>query len=288
MSGILSRLWKKGTEREITPLSALLMLLPLLLIYAFVFVQPVFEVLSKSVLTPEFSLEHYQYIFADTLYLGVMWRTVRVGCLVTAICLLVGYPVASLMARSSGWKLVAISVCVLVPLWLSILVRSYSWVVLLSRNGLITSALRDWGIIGSKTQLMFTDGAVILAMVHVLLPFMIMPIYSTLKSIPDDYDYAAQSLGASPLRAFAEVKFKLSLPGVFSGAVLVFVQCLGFFITPQLVGGPGSALISMLISREVTVGNNWGLASALSVLIFLSAIIVVAIFGKFTRPKHVV
>lgn len=269
------------SEERLPAAVSWLLLAPMLLLYALVFVRPVFSVLSQSFFDPVFTLEHYAYIFQDNLFLGVLWRTVRVSLLVTLACLMLGYPVAALMARLSGWKVIAISACVLVPLWLSVLVRSYAWVVLLARNGLVSTTLRELRLIGPETQLMFNEGAVVLVTTHVLLPYMVMPLYAALRAIPPDYDIAAQSLGASPLRAFLEVRLKLSLPGVFSGSVLVFVVCLGFFVTPQLVGGANSMMASMLISREATVGDNWGLASALSVLLLVTAVCVVAAFGRF-------
>lgn len=282
---MIPRWLRLNTSEERLPAAvSWLLLVPMLALYGLVFVRPVFSVLSQSLFDPGFTLEHYAYIFQDNLFTGVIWRTVRVSLVVTLACLLLGYPVAALMARLSGWKVIVISACVLVPLWLSVLVRSYAWVVLLSRNGLISSTLRDLGLIGHDTQLMFNEGAVVLATTHVLLPYMVMPLYAALRAIPSEYDIAAQSLGASPLRAFCEVRLKLSLPGVFSGSVLVFVVCLGFFVTPQLVGGANSMMASMLISREATIGDNWGLASALSTLLLAAAVAVVAIFGRLARP----
>lgn len=287
MTGIMSRLLRfSSSERELSFGVAFLLMAPMLILYSFVFLRPVFNVLSQSLFDPDLTFEHYRYIFQTQLFLGVIWRTLWVSVVVTVACLLLGYPMASLMARSTGWKVIVLSACVLVPLWLSVLVRSYAWVVLLSRNGVVSTFLRDVGLIGPETQLMFTDGAVVLATTHVLLPFMIMPLYAALQSIPVDYENAAQSLGASPLRSFWEVKFKLSMPGIFSGSVLVFVVCLGFFVTPQLVGGPNSMMASMLIGREATIGNNWGLASALSVVLLSAAVFIVAVFGSFTRPQQ--
>ena len=281
LNGILRQLL--ASERDLSAAQSWLLLAPILALFVFVFLLPILGIARLSLFDPEFTLDYYRLLLSDSLFISVLWRTLWISAVVTACCLLLGYPVAALMTRTYGRTAAVIAVCVLVPLWLSVLVRSYAWVVLLARNGVITTILRDHGLIDPSTRLIYTDGAVIMAMTHVLLPFMVLPLYSALNAIPRDLAAAAQGLGASQISTYFRITLPLSLPGVFSGCVLVFVVALGFFVTPQLVGGPNAMMASMLISREATYGNNWGLASAISVVLFVLAVLVVAVFGRFTR-----
>lgn len=274
------------SERDLTAAMSWLLLSPVLLLFLLVFAIPVLSMARLSVFDPGFTLENYRLLFSEPLFLRVIWRTLWISAAVALITLFLGYPVAALMVRLKGWKAFLIGACVLVPLWLSILVRSYAWVVLLSRNGIVTSFLREVGLIDESTKLMFTDGAVVLAMSHVLLPFMILPLFASLNAIPRDLAPAAHGLGASHTETFFRVTLPLSMPGVFAGSVLVFVLALGFFVTPQLVGGPNSMMASMLISREATYGDNWGLASALSTVLFVCALCVVAAVARFTASRE--
>lgn len=276
------RLWFSTSERFLTPAVSWLLLLPVLVLFIGIFVVPILGMVRLSFFDKEFTLANYELLFSEPLFLKVIWRTIWISGAVAILTLLLGYPVAALMVRLKGWRAVLIAGCVLVPLWLSVLVRSYAWVVLLSRNGLIPVFLRDIGLIDESVRLMFTDGAVVLATTHVLLPFMILPLFASLNSIPGELAAAARSLGASEVRTFLRITLPLSMPGIFAGTVLVFVLALGFFVTPQLVGGPNSMMASMLVSREATYGGNWGLAAALATLLFVCAITVVAVFAKLT------
>jgi len=280
----MSRMRLFTSERELTPALSWLLLSPVLLLFAVVFIVPVAGLARLSLFDPGFTLQHYQTLFSEQLFVRVIWRTIWISALVAVFTLLLGYPVAALMARLKGRGAVIVAACVLVPLWLSVLVRSYAWVVLLSRNGIVTATLRDLGLIDDSTRLMFTDGAVVLAMTHVLLPFMVLPLYASLNAIPGELTRAARGLGASEFRAFLRITLPLSAPGIFAGSVLVFVVSLGFFITPQLVGGPNAMMASMLISREATYGDNWGLASALATTLFACALAIVALFARLMRP----
>ena len=272
------------SERDLTPALSWILLSPVLVLFVIVFIVPVVSLVRLSLFDPEFTFEHYQTLLSEPLFVRVIWRTIWISAAVALITLLLGYPVAALMVRLKGWRAIAVAGCVLVPLWLSVLVRSYAWVVLLSNNGVITTVLRDLGLIDETTRLMFTDGAVVLAMSHVLLPFMVLPLYASLNSIPAELGSAARGLGASQIRAFMRVTLPLSAPGIFAGSVLVFVVSLGFFITPQLVGGPNAMMAAMLVSREATYGDNWGLASALATTLFACALAIVALFARLMRP----
>ncbi|MDP9633855.1 UNVERIFIED_ORG: mannopine transport system permease protein [Ensifer adhaerens] len=226
------------------------------------------------------SLDHYRRLVAEPLYLGVLASTVKVAFVVTIASLLLGFPVAYLMARLRHGVAMVVAACVFIPLWTSVLVRSYAWVVLLQRNGVVNTLLADVGITDGPLKLIYTQGAVIVAMTHVLMPFMILPIYSTLRTLPPDYVRAARNLGAGAFRAFMSVTLPLSLPGVFAGSVLCFVLALGFYITPALVGGPGSMLMATLIGQQTTVLLDWPFAAALSTVLLTVTLIFVFLFRK--------
>jgi putative spermidine/putrescine transport system permease protein len=203
-----------------------------------------------------------------------------VSLTVTALCLLIGFPVAAVMARAgkraASWMLML----VLVPFWTSLLVRSTAWVILLQNEGLVNKTLMALGIISSPLPLVFNRAGVIIAMVHVLLPYAILPIYSVMKGISGNHLRAAASLGASPLRVFRTVYLPLTLPGVAAGGTLVFVLSVGFYVTPALVGGPGDQMIGYFIAYFTNSAVNWGLASALGAFLLIVVAAIYLALGK--------
>lgn len=226
------------------------------------------------------TLSHYRRIFTEPLHLSVLMSTVEVAAVVTVASFVLGFPIAYLMARLNQGKAIAIAACVFIPLWTSVLIRSYAWVVLLQRHGVINSLLVETGIVDEPLKLIYSKGAVIVAMTHVLMPFMILPIFSALRALPPDYVRAARNLGAGPMRAFVEVTLPLSLPGVFAGSVMCFVLALGFYITPALVGGPSSMLMATLIGQQTTVLLDWPFAAALSTLLLAVTLFSVLLFRR--------
>jgi mannopine transport system permease protein len=226
------------------------------------------------------TLSHYRRIFTEPLHLDVLFSTIEVALVVTVASLLLGFPVAYVMARLNRGLAMAVAACVFIPLWTSVLIRSYAWVVLLQRNGIINKLLVDTGVTEGPLKLIYTQGAVILAMTHVLMPFMVLPIYSALRALPPDYVRAARNLGAGPIRAFVAVTLPLSLPGVFAGSVMCFVLALGFYITPALVGGPGSMLMATLIGQQTTVLLDWPFAAALSTVLLAVTLLFVLLFRR--------
>jgi mannopine transport system permease protein len=173
-----------------------------------------------------------------------------------------------------------VAACVLIPLWTSVLVRSYAWIVLLQRTGIVNNTLLSLGLIDQPLRLIYTEGAVIVAMTHVLLPYMILPIFSALRSIPPELDRAARNLGAGPWTSFITVTLPLSLPGVYAGAIMVFILSLGFYVTPALVGGPQNLTIATLIGQQTTDLLNWPFAGALAGLLLAVTLGLVAIFRR--------
>jgi putative spermidine/putrescine transport system permease protein len=216
----------------------------------------------------------------------IMFRTFLIAAIVTVACAAIGLPYAMLAAAVTGWKRSALLLAVLVPLWTSLLVRTTAWFVLLQNEGLINGALQAIGLIDSPLPLIFNRVGVVIAMTHVLLPFMVLPIYSVLLSVPRNLMQAAASMGASPLRAFWRVLLPLSLPGLLSGSLLVFMVAIGYYITPALVGGANDQMISSVIAFYATGTANWGLAGALGVILLLVTTILYLIYGRLSKSPQ--
>jgi len=269
--------------RQFSPAASLLLAAPFLALAVLVFVLPLATLLTESLFTPEFGLRQYARALGEPVYLRVMWRTVRIAMLVTAASLVVAWPLAWVMSRASGLKLALLFAAVLLPLWTSVLVRTYAWMVLLQRNGVINQLAERTGLLKEPMKLLYTEGAVVLAMCHVLLPFMVLPIYSALKGIPQDYTRAAQMLGASPWATFRDVIWPLSLPGVSSGCLMVFLLALGFFVTPALIGGPQQMMIATLVSQQVREMLDWPFAGALVGILLVFVMGLALIFQRAVR-----
>lgn len=276
----LRRWFLTSSARSYSPGLSLLLVAPLLLLLGFGFVYPVGRLIWSSILSPEFTLEHYARLLTQPLYLKVLWRTMEISFVVTLAAFILGYPVAYAMARLKGrWALI-VAAGVLIPLWTSVLVRSYAWIVLLQRNGIINNALTELGLIEAPLRLIYTEGAVIMAMTHVLLPFMILPIYGALRTIPEELTRAARNLGAGAGGAFIRVTLPLSLPGIFAGALMTFILALGFYVTPALVGGPRTLMMATLIGQQATELLNWPFAGALSAVLLVATLALVFVFRK--------
>ncbi len=233
------------------------------------------------------SLAVFGGVLESDVFWRVMWITASVSLIVTAFCLLLGYPVAYVMARASRDRANLLMLLVLVPFWTSILVRTYAWTVLLGRNGIINNLLLFVGAIDRPLRLLNTRFAVIVAMVHVLLPFMILPIYAALRGLDWRLMQAASGLGAGPLAAARQVLLPLSLRGISAGCVLVFTLSIGFYITPALVGGTGDVMISMLISDQVGL-LNWPSASAMAAVLLAVVLVAFVVFTRVTRVDRLV
>ena len=218
----------------------------------------------------------------------IMLRTFTIAALVTLICAAIGLPYAMIAAASTGWVRNVMLLAVLLPLWTSLLVRTASWVILLQNEGLINKALMTIGIVDQPLQLIFNRTGVIIAMTHVLLPFMVLPSYSVLLGIPRNLMPAASSLGASRLRAFWHVLLPMALPGVLSGSLLVFMVALGYYITPALVGGAEDQMISSVIAFFATGTANWGMAGALGLILLVTTTALYLVYGRLSRSPNMV
>ncbi|HTL04852.1 MAG TPA: ABC transporter permease [Gemmatimonadales bacterium] len=234
------------------------------------FLLPMLLVLVASVMPrgvyggvePGFTLEHYAR-FLDPLYLRVLWRTIAWAGLATGACLLLGYPVAWIIAQSRRHRGLLLLLIVL-PFWTSFLVRTFAMIFLLRDSGLINSLLLSAGVIRAPLPLLYTPFAVLLGLVYGFLPFMVLPIYASLEKLDPALLEAAEGLGARPLARFCTVILPLSLPGVLAGSLLVFVPALGSFVTSDLLGGAKQVMIGNLVQNQFTTARNWPFGSAAS------------------------
>lgn len=265
--------------------TAALIALPLALLMLVAFVWPLVGFVSTSVLDPAPTLAYYEKLFTSALYMRVLASTVVTAFVVTVAALVLGYPIAILMSRLRGPAAWIVTTCVLVPLWTPVLVRTYAWIIILQRQGIVNDTLISLGMIGRPLTMLYTTGAVVVAMTQVLMPFMILPIQSSLRSIPKELPQAAHGLGASHFRVFANVTWPLSLPGVMAGCLMVFIIALGFYITPAILGGPRAQTISTLISQQAFELLNWPFASAISVVLLVLTLGIAAIFRRMLRVE---
>ena len=244
----------------------LLLVAPLFLFMLVFFALPVAAMLLRSIAEPHLTTENFVQLASDTVFAQVLGNTLRTAIIVTLGTLLLGYPVALAMTRLGPRMASLVLVIVLLPFWTSVLVRSYAWMVLLGRRGVINEALLSTGLIDTPLKLLNTPLAVHIAMIHILLPYMVLPIANALRQIDRALPRAASGLGASPTAVFLQIIFPLSAPGVLAGTLLVFVLALGFYITPALVGGPRDITLSMLIVQQVDL-LNWPYASCLAAVL---------------------
>ncbi len=215
------------------------------------------------------------------LYLNVFLRTFWMSLIVTLWCLILGYPVAWMLATLPVRIGNLLMILVLLPFWTSLLVRTASWIIVLQKEGIINETLLFLRLIPEPLQLVFNRFGVYVAMVHILLPFMILPLYSVMKNISPSYMRAASSLGANPIVAFWKVYVPQSLPGISAGCLLVFILAIGYYITPALVGGPRDQMLSYFIAFFTNNTINWGMAAGLAVLLLSATIMLYIVFNRF-------
>ena len=257
------------------------LILPALVYLLYFYAYPVMKMISRGVFDPSFTLKHYIAFFHVPGYTKIMLNTFVIALSTTILSLLLGYPIAYLLTIVSEKVSQLLMVFIIIPFWISILVRSYAWMILLGRNGIINQVLLKTGLIESPIPLMHNRLGVYVGMLNVLLPFMIFPLFSVMKGIDKNLVKSAQILGAPPWKSFLKVFFPLSLPGIAGGGLLVFIIALGFFITPALLGGPKDTMIALLIQVEVEEMLNWGFAAALGTILLINALIVFVIYNRF-------
>jgi len=255
----------------------------------YLLVLPMFGFFKLSVFDENgFTLKYIVDMFSTTIYLNVIWTTIKTATIVTFITLLISYPFAYYIVQmqSKTWK-TTIVVVVTISLWLSIIARTFSWSILLQDQGIINKFLINLGIITEPLPLLYNLTGVIIGMSHILLPYMILNLISVMQGIDTRLIQAAEGLGAKPFRAFLQIYFPLSLPGVISGSLLVFVMSLGYYITPALLGGSKDMMISTLISQNITRTLNWNLAATLALFLFIITLLLLLLSYFLVRKNPV-
>ena len=221
----------------------------------------------------------------EAAFSDILLRTFSISAVVTLLCILLGYPLAYWLSTLNERKANLMMILVLLPFWTSVLVRIAAWIVLLQTNGLVNRFLMFTGLTGEPVPLLFNRLGVIIAMVHILLPFMILPLYSVMKSVPSNYVRAAVSLGSPPLAAFFRVYVPQTYPGVAAGGLLVFITSIGYYVTPALLGGAADQMLSYYVAQYTNVDVNWGMACALGSVLLATTLILYAVYRRFAKAE---
>ena len=226
------------------------------------------------------SVENYSRMLDSKAYIRIFITTFKISFLTTLICALIGYPLTYFMSQlPKKWAGICM-IGVLIPFWTSLLVRTYAWLVLLQKKGLLNNLLLDFEIISEPIKFVHNTSGTLIGMAHIMLPFLILPLYANMRSIDKDCVRAAASLGATPSRAFWTVFFPLSLPGLLAGLLIVFVLCLGFYVTPAVLGGGRVIMAAMKISSNIELYFSWGAASALGVVLLVVTMAILFIASR--------
>lgn len=213
-------------------------------------------------------------------YVDILFRTLKTAAIVTLVCALLGYPLANLMVVAPRAFSIALIIAVMLPFWTSLLARTSAWIVLLQREGLVNSLLGSLGLIREPLELIFNTSGLYIVMVHMMLPFMVLPLYSTMKGIPPHFMRASASLGAHPIRGFLNVYLPMTLPGVGAGVLLTFIVTAGYYITPSLVASARDQMLGYFIAFFANTTINWGMASALGIVLLLCTVAVYALAAR--------
>lgn len=260
--------------------------LPALLTLAALFLAPLGVIAVYSLLTRgayggvelPWTLENYARLW-DPLYAAILWRSVWIAAVSTALCVLLGFPLALFISRSGPRKNLYL-LLVILPFWSSFLIRTYAWMFLLRDTGLVNTLLLAFGWIRQPLPLLYNDAAVILGLVYGFLPFMVLPLYATLERMDKTLLEAAADLGARPLDALFRITLPLSLPGIRAGAVLVFIPCLGAYLTPDLLGGGKSVMVGNLVQNQFTTARDWPFGSAVSLTLMAMVMLLLMVAAR--------
>ena len=232
------------------------------------------------------SLMHYRRMVEQPSYARIFGATFQVSLLTTGLCILLGYPLAYVLSQLPRRAANLCLIAVMLPFWTSLLVRTYAWLVLLQRRGLINTWGIELGWWDQPLPLVHNLAGTLIGMVHIMLPFLVLPVLNSMRSIDQECMKAAANLGASPTRAFWTVFLPLSLPGLFAGALLVFVICLGFYVTPAVLGGGKIIMVSNQIANDIELFFNWGAASSLGVVLLVSTTLLLWLASRLTRLEQ--
>ncbi|GGG25938.1 ABC transporter permease [Chelatococcus composti] len=271
------------------PLAKWLLLAPAVALLLVLFLTPVGWFISASLM----ELGSWQDIWdevAAVMGTGVIVRSIintnGISLAVTLLTLVIGYPVAYAMTRARGLTFTLILVCVVLPYFTSTIVRTYAWMVILGRNGIINQLLLGMGLVDEPLQLMYNRLGVLIGMTYVLLPYMVLTLFATMKSVDGRLLQAAAGMGARPMTIFTRVFFPLTFHGVMAGSLIVYILAMGFFITPALMGGPDDLMMAMLIEREVELSHNWPVAAIMTIILLVITLSLYAVYTRFSDSSE--
>lgn len=266
---------------KITQLKWIILIVPVLFVLLTLIIS-MFGIIKKSFVDSDgFTFEYYIKILTEPLYIKVLLNTLKTGVIVTAACLLLAYPAAYLSVRAKRpFVRRLITGGILIPYWISMLVRIFAWQIILQKNGLINQILMFLNITDEPVKMLYTDFAVCISMTHILLPYMFLSLQSNMEGIDENLTTAAKVMGAHPFKGFTDVFLPLSVPGIFSGSLMVFVLALGFYIAPALLGDPNGMMMSNLIEQNMNNFNS-NLAAAMSLELLVIVFLIVGIAFKF-------
>jgi len=260
-------------------------MLPAFAMLAFVFVLPLAWFFTQA-LFAEGGIQQIASVIASRAVLQAILATNWISLLVTACVLLAGYPIAYYLANRRGLRFTLVVFCIIVPYFTSIIVRTYSWMVLLGRAGVINRLLQSAGLIEAPLPLLYNKLGIVIGMTYVLLPYMVLTLFATMKSIDRNLLLAASGLGAGGFAVFWRVYLPLSRHGILSGALIVFILSIGFFITPALMGGPSDVMVAMLIERSVEITLDWKSAAVMSLFLLAVTLVLYAVYYRITDLRR--
>lgn len=261
-----------------------ILLIPGLAMMLFFFIVPLGQIFIISFFESQtdgvFTFENYSRFLSDSHYLKILWRTIWIGFVTALVCLFLGYSLSYGIARAKEKYQNFLLLLVILPLLTSAVVRNFGWMVIMGKKGLINETLLSLHIISSPIEILYTPLGVIIAMTHVLLPFMVLVLYPILSSADLNIEHASENLGASPFKTFWLVTIPLSLPGIFAGTLLVFSIAISFYITPALIGGPKVPVMATEIYNQTINLLNWPYASSIAVILLIAVLIIISVYNK--------
>lgn len=275
-----------GTVRRSEKRAGFLLAVPALLLLSVFYLFPVARVLSLSLLDPEPGFGNYEMLFTSGAIRTMLATTARICLITTAIVVPLGYLMAYIITLGSPRMRAFMLYGVLLPLWVSALVRSFVWITLLQRRGLVNQFLQSTGVTDRPLELIWNDLGVVIGMVHYMIPYAVLPLLASMAAIDVRLLEAARGMGASKARAFREVFFPLSLPGIAASAILVLILTFGFYTTPAILGGGRTMMIAQYITTQILVLPRWGVGAMLATILVLATIILLLPLGHFLSPAH--
>ncbi|MBR1149447.1 ABC transporter permease [Bradyrhizobium sp. JYMT SZCCT0428] len=261
---------------------------PGILLLCFAFLVPVAGIMVLGIKNPDGSLtiSYIERFLTDAYYLGVAWRTIKLSCIITLVCAIAGFPFAYVMARASPNLRVWLMILITLPLMTSVVVRTFGWMVLLGRGGLLPEALYLMGFVRRNYSLMHTEAAIIIGMIQILFPFMVLSIVGVILRLDPRIEEASRVMGCSFLASVKRVVLPLSIPGIVAGSLLVFTLSVSYFITPSLLGGARLPVLAGSIYETATKSQDWAFAAAQSLILFIGVLILLIPYISLTRKSH--